>query len=173
MPDFLNPSSRLEAYIFFSILASRSIEELNNSTALQSPSIRETKSVHVATVFPSGVPRRIQSLSVSLGPLNETESFPEESEITTTSAPVHSPSEAELRTNSGVIRNPGNRNFMEPSSKNGFGLTSSETSVRFWQNDSPSKYSILLDLLWTFKSWWIFWRHHFKTFAVSKKKVFP
>ncbi|XP_039698924.1 protein HEG homolog 1 [Pteropus medius] len=117
--------------------ASRSIEELNNSTALQSPSIRETKSVHVATVFPSGVPRRIQSLSVSLGPLNETESFPEESEITTTSAPVHSPSEAELRTNSGVIRNPGNRNFMEPSSKNGFGLTSSETSVRFWQNDSP------------------------------------
>ncbi|XP_015990672.2 protein HEG homolog 1 isoform X3 [Rousettus aegyptiacus] len=118
--------------------ASRSIEELSNSTALQSSSVRETKSVHVATTFPSGIPRRIQSISVSLGPLNETESFPEDSKITTTSVSVRSsPSEAELRRNSGIIRNPGNRNFMEPSSENRFGLPSSETSVRFWQNDSP------------------------------------
>ncbi|KAM5276169.1 protein HEG homolog 1 isoform 2-T2 [Hipposideros larvatus] len=114
------------------------VEELNNSTALQSPSVSRTKSVHVATTFPSGVPRAIQSLTVSLGPQNETETYPEDSEIAMTSAPVHSsPSEAELRRNSEVIRNPGDREFSELSTENGFGLTSSEGSVGFWQNDSP------------------------------------
>uniref|UniRef100_A0A671F052 Heart development protein with EGF like domains 1 n=1 Tax=Rhinolophus ferrumequinum TaxID=59479 RepID=A0A671F052_RHIFE len=117
---------------------SGSMEELNNSTALRSPSVSRTKSVHVATTFPSGVPRVIQSLAVSLGPLNETETFPEDSEIAMTSASVHSsPSEAELRRNSEIIRNPGVGESSELSTENGLGLTSSKVSVGFWQNDSP------------------------------------
>lgn len=140
------------------------MEELNNSTALRSPSVSRTKSVHVATTFPSGVPRVIQSLAVSLGPLNETETFPEDSEIAMTSASVHSsPSEAELRRNSEIIRNPRVGESSELSTENGLGLTSSKVSVGFWQNDSPSKYSILLHLLWTFKNCWIFLRDHFKS----------
>ncbi|KAF5924046.1 hypothetical protein HPG69_010478 [Diceros bicornis minor] len=122
-----------------STVASKSMEELNKSTALQSPSVSWIKRVHVATTFPDGVPRTLQSLTVSPGPLNETESFPMDSEIATTSASVNStPSEAELKGNSEVISNPGDGKFIEPSTKNGFGLTSSEVSVGFWQNDSPT-----------------------------------
>ncbi|XP_074186720.1 protein HEG homolog 1 isoform X2 [Rhinolophus sinicus] len=118
--------------------ASGSMEELNNSTVLRSPSVSRTKSVHVATTFPSGVPRVIQSLAVSLGPLNETETSPEDSEIAMTSASVHSsPYEAELRRNSEIIRNPGDGEFSELSTENGLALTSSKVSVGFWQNDSP------------------------------------
>ncbi|XP_054431157.1 protein HEG homolog 1 isoform X2 [Pteronotus mesoamericanus] len=114
------------------------LEELSNSTALQSPFISRTKSMHVATTVPSGDPRVIQSSPVSLGLLNETESFPEDTEITTTLASVYSsPSDAELRRNTGLIRNPGHGEFTESSTENGFGLSSSEGSVGFWQNDSP------------------------------------
>ncbi|XP_014638486.1 PREDICTED: protein HEG homolog 1 [Ceratotherium simum simum] len=122
-----------------STVASKSMEELNKSTALQSPSVSWIKRVHIATTFPDGVPRTLQSLTVSPGPLNETESFPMDSEIATTSASVHStPSEAELKGNSEVISNPGDGKFIEPSTKNGFGLTSSDVSVGFWRNDSPT-----------------------------------
>ncbi|XP_036205170.1 protein HEG homolog 1 isoform X2 [Myotis myotis] len=118
--------------------ASGSTEELNNSTAPQSPSVSWAKSVQVATTFPSGVPRVTQSVAVSAGQLNETEGFSEDAEVATTSASVHSsPSEAELRRNTGVTRSLGDGKFSESSTENGFGLTSSEVAVGFWQNDSP------------------------------------
>ncbi|XP_046514770.1 protein HEG homolog 1, partial [Equus quagga] len=120
-------------------LASESMEEVNSSTALQSPSVSQTKRVPVATTFPDGVPRMLQSSTVSLGPLNETESFPKDSEIATTSASVHSsPSDAESKRNDEVMGNPGHGEFTEPFTENGFGLTSSEVSVGLWQNDSPT-----------------------------------
>ncbi|XP_036205173.1 protein HEG homolog 1 isoform X5 [Myotis myotis] len=119
--------------------ASGSTEELNNSTAPQSPSVSWAKSVQVATTFPSGVPRVTQSVAVSAGQLNETEGFSEDAEVATTSASVHSsPSEAELRRNTGVTRSLGDGKFSESSTENGFGLTSSEVAVGFWQNDSPA-----------------------------------
>uniref|UniRef100_A0A9L0IID8 Uncharacterized protein n=1 Tax=Equus asinus TaxID=9793 RepID=A0A9L0IID8_EQUAS len=119
--------------------ASESMEEVNSSTALQSPSVSQTKRVPVATTFPDGVPRMLQSSTVSLGPLNETESFPEDSEIATTSASVHSsPSDAESKRNDEVMGNPGHGEFTKPFTENGFGLTSSEVSVGLWQNDSPT-----------------------------------
>ncbi|XP_059543586.1 protein HEG homolog 1 isoform X2 [Myotis daubentonii] len=118
--------------------ASGSTEELNNSTAPQSPSVSWAKSVQVATTFPNGVPRVTQSVAVSAGQLNETEGFSEDTEVTPTSASVHSsPSEAELRRNTGITRSLGDGKFSESSTENGFGLTSSEITVGFWQNDSP------------------------------------
>ncbi|XP_045041707.2 protein HEG homolog 1 isoform X2 [Desmodus rotundus] len=114
-------------------------EGLSNSTALWSPFVSRTKRVHAATTLPSDDPRVVQSSPVSLGPLNETESFPEDAEVTTTSAPVRSsPSDAEWRRNTGAMRNPGRGEFTEPSAGNAVGLSSSEGSVGFWQNDSPS-----------------------------------
>ncbi|XP_032486018.1 protein HEG homolog 1 isoform X4 [Phocoena sinus] len=119
--------------------ASASTEDLNNSTAVHSPSVSGTKSVHVATVFPDGVLKMLQSLAISPGPLNETERFPEDSEMTTTSGSVHSShSEAGWRRNSGVIRSPGDGELTKPSTENGVGLTSSKVSWEFWQNDSPT-----------------------------------
>ncbi|EPQ11995.1 Protein HEG like protein 1 [Myotis brandtii] len=118
--------------------ASGSMEELNNSTAPQSPSVSWAKSVQVATTFPNGVPRETQSVAVSVGWLNETEGFSEDAEVAPTSASVHSsPSEAELRRNTGITRSLGDGKFSESSTENGFGLTSSEVAVGFWQNDSP------------------------------------
>ncbi|XP_059866819.1 protein HEG homolog 1 [Delphinus delphis] len=119
--------------------SSGSTEDLNNSTAVHSPSVSGTKSVHVATMFPDGVLKMLQSLAISPGPLNETERFPEDSEMTTTSAAVHSShSEAGWRRNSGVIRSPGDGELTKPSTENGVGLTSSKVSWEFWQNDSPT-----------------------------------
>lgn len=97
--------------------------------------------MRVAATFPSGVPGRLQSVSVSLQPLSETESFPKDSEIATTSLSTHSSSlEAEFQGTKEVTRKPGAGESIEPSTENGFGPASSGVSVRFWQNDSPSKY---------------------------------
>nr|XP_058920319.1 protein HEG homolog 1 isoform X3 [Kogia breviceps] len=135
------PLSRTPAYFPPSdqSASSGSTEDLKNSTAVHSPSVSGTKSVRVATMFPDGFPRMLQSLAISPGPLNETERFPEDSEMTTTSASVHSsPSEAGWRRNSGVIRSPGDEELTKPSTENGVGLTSSKVSGEFWQNDSPT-----------------------------------
>nr|XP_025731371.1 protein HEG homolog 1 [Callorhinus ursinus] len=119
--------------------ASGSTEVLNNSTVLPSALASRTEGMHVATTLPSGVPGMLQSLTISLRPLNETESFLKDSEIARTSVSAHSSHfEAGLQRNSEVIRNPGDGGFIEPSTENGFGLTSSTVSVGFWQNDSPT-----------------------------------
>ncbi|XP_058151653.1 protein HEG homolog 1 isoform X2 [Dasypus novemcinctus] len=119
---------------------SGSMKELNNSPALSSsPLVSHTKSGHVATTVTDGGPRMPQSLTVTLGPRNETDGFPRYSGTATTSASVHSsPAIEELKRNSRTIGNPGVGGFIEPSTENGFGLASSETSVGFWQNDSPT-----------------------------------
>ncbi|KAL4677769.1 hypothetical protein H8959_020443 [Pygathrix nigripes] len=114
--------------------SSESTEKLNSSTGLQSSSVRQTKTMHVATVFTDGGPRTLRSLTVSLGPVSKTEGFPKDSKIATTSASVHlSPSAVESRRNSRVTGNPGDGEFIEPSTENEFGLTSLH-----WQNDSPT-----------------------------------
>ncbi|XP_077623756.1 protein HEG homolog 1 isoform X1 [Crocuta crocuta] len=119
--------------------SSGSTEMLNNSTTLRRALVNGTEGVHVTTMLPSGVPRMLQSLTGSPPPLNETEHSPEDSEIATTSVSARSsPFEAELRRNSGVIRNAGDGEFIEPSTEDGFVLTSSGVSVGFWQNDSPT-----------------------------------
>uniref|UniRef100_A0A8C9KWD5 Protein HEG homolog 1 n=1 Tax=Panthera tigris altaica TaxID=74533 RepID=A0A8C9KWD5_PANTA len=119
--------------------SSGSTEMLNNSTTLRSTLLNGTQSVRVTTTLPSGVPGMLQSLTGSPRPLNETEHSPKDSEIAMTSVSARSsPFEAELRRGSGVIRNPGDGEFTEPSTENGFGLTSSGVSVEFWQNDSPT-----------------------------------
>ncbi|XP_057594789.1 protein HEG homolog 1 isoform X2 [Hippopotamus amphibius kiboko] len=119
--------------------SSESTEDLSSSTAVHSPSVSGTESVHGATTFPSGVPRTLQSLAFSPGRLNETECFPKGSEIATTSASTRSsPSEAESRRNSGVVGSSGNGRFTELPPENGFGLTSSKASGEFWRNDSPT-----------------------------------
>ncbi|KAM5155152.1 protein HEG homolog 1 isoform 2-T2 [Callospermophilus lateralis] len=114
--------------------ASASIKELNNSTALQSPLVNQTKSTHVATTFTDSVSRILRSLTVSLGPINKTESFPKDSKIATTSVSVpSSPSTVESRSNSRVTKNPEDGEFIEPSTENEFGVTSLH-----WQNDSTT-----------------------------------
>uniref|UniRef100_A0A8W4FPP4 Heart development protein with EGF like domains 1 n=1 Tax=Sus scrofa TaxID=9823 RepID=A0A8W4FPP4_PIG len=113
-------------------------EDLNNSTAVQHPSAHGTKSARVTTV-PTGVSRMLQSLAVHPGPLMETEPFSEDTATATTSASAHSsPPEAESRRNSEVVGSPGDGAFMEPSTENAFGLTSSKVSVESGQNDSPT-----------------------------------
>ncbi|XP_035927541.2 protein HEG homolog 1 isoform X3 [Halichoerus grypus] len=120
-------------------IASGSTEVLNSSTVLPSALASRTESMHVATTLPSGVPGLLQSLTISLRPLNKTESFLKDSEIARTSVSAHSSHfEAGLQRNSEVIRNPGDGGFIEPSTENGFGLASSRVSVGFWQNDSPT-----------------------------------
>ncbi|XP_021562028.1 protein HEG homolog 1 [Carlito syrichta] len=114
--------------------SSERVELLNNSTGLQGSSVSQTKNTHVATTFTDGAPRMLRSLTVSLEPINETEVFPEDSKIATTSASAHSsPSAVESRRNSGITRNPATGEFIEPSTENEFGLTSLH-----WQNDSPT-----------------------------------
>nr|KAF6382151.1 heart development protein with EGF like domains 1 [Pipistrellus kuhlii] len=118
--------------------ASGSMDELNHSTAPQSPWVSWAKSVQVATTFPSGVPRGTPSLAVSAGQLSDTESLSEDAEATPTSASAHSsPAVAELRRNAGMTGRLGDGTFSEASTENGFGLTSSEVSAGLWQNDSP------------------------------------
>ncbi|XP_064218196.1 protein HEG homolog 1 isoform X2 [Aotus nancymaae] len=114
--------------------SSGSTEKLNKSTGLQSPSVSQGKTMHVATMFTDGGPRTLRSLTVSLGPVNNTEGFPEDSRIAMTSASVHpSPSAVESRSNRGVTGIPGDGEFIEPSTDHEFGLTSLH-----WQNDSPT-----------------------------------
>uniref|UniRef100_A0A8D1BAX7 Heart development protein with EGF like domains 1 n=1 Tax=Sus scrofa TaxID=9823 RepID=A0A8D1BAX7_PIG len=116
-------------------------EDLNNSTAVQHPSAHGTKSARVTTV-PTGVSRMLQSLAVHPGPLMETEPFSEDTATATTSASAHSsPPEAESRRNSEVVGSPGDGAFMEPSTENAFGLTSSKVSVESGQNDSPKQHT--------------------------------
>ncbi|XP_036059541.1 protein HEG homolog 1 [Onychomys torridus] len=104
---------------------SGSIKNFNNSTALQSPSVTQTKSTHVTNTFTNGVLRMLRSLTVSMEPINETESFPEHSRIAITSASVHSaPSVVDSRTNSGLTESLGDGEGMGPSTENGFGLPS-------------------------------------------------
>ncbi|XP_068824603.1 protein HEG homolog 1 [Capricornis sumatraensis] len=119
--------------------SSGSIEDLNSSTAVHSSSVSGTKSVHVATMFPNSVRRTPQASVISLRPLNETEHFPEDSDIAITSSSVHpSPSEADLRRSSGVFGSPGDGAFTGLSTEGAFGLTPSNVSREFWQNDSPT-----------------------------------
>ncbi|KAM6162382.1 protein HEG homolog 1 [Erethizon dorsatum] len=110
-----------------------SIKELN-ANVFQSPSVSQTKSMHVATAFTDGAPRELQPSTVSLGPINKTVGFPEDSKITTTSATVHSsPSAVELRRNGSITKNPADEEFIEQSTENEFDLTSLHK-----QNDSPT-----------------------------------
>ncbi|KAL2804979.1 protein HEG-like protein 1 precursor [Daubentonia madagascariensis] len=114
--------------------SSGSMEELNNSTGLQSPSVSQTKSTRAATTFTDGVPRTLRSLPLSLGPTNETEGFPEDSETATAAASVRSSlAVVESKRNSHVTGNPGDGEFTEPSPENELRLTSLH-----WQNDSPT-----------------------------------
>ncbi|XP_076974205.1 protein HEG homolog 1 [Tamandua tetradactyla] len=130
-PTYSPPSDHPSPY--------ESMKEPNNSTDLSSPSISQTQDGHVASTFTDGGPRMRHTLPVSVGPRNETSSFPGDSENATTSALVHSsPSIKGLKRNSRIIENPGDEEFTEPSTENGFELTSSEISMRFWQNDSPT-----------------------------------
>ncbi|XP_017656028.2 protein HEG homolog 1 isoform X2 [Nannospalax galili] len=111
--------------------SSGSTKKHNNSTALQSPSVTQTQSSHLASTFTNGAPRTLQSLTVSMKPINETEGFPEGSKTATASASVHSsPTMVDSRTNSRLAGNPGD--VIEPSTEHEFGLTSLD-----WQSDSP------------------------------------
>ncbi|XP_042638062.1 protein HEG homolog 1 [Orycteropus afer afer] len=141
-PELSSPHfSRTSAYSPSSDRSSPSgsIKMLNNFTAFNNPSVSQTKTMYDATMFTDSVPRMVQSLPVSLGPVNETEHFPESSEIGTTSASVHSsPSVEDSSRHSRVTGNLGNGESIEPSTENGFGLISSEISMGFWQSDSPT-----------------------------------
>ncbi|KAM6223946.1 protein HEG homolog 1 [Rhynchocyon petersi] len=111
----------------------------DNFTVFKSPSVSHTKGPHDATTFPDGVPRMPQSVPVSLRPRNETAGFLEYSKIAMTSASVHfAPSAEEVRRDSRVTENLGDEELIEPSTENGFGLTSSEMSRGLWQSDSPT-----------------------------------
>ncbi|XP_021115254.1 protein HEG homolog 1 isoform X1 [Heterocephalus glaber] len=108
----------------------------HNSRIFQSPSVSQTKSMHVATTFTddASAPRELQSLPVSLGPINKTVGFPEDSKIAATSATVHSsPSVVELRRNRSIAKNPADEEFIQPSTESEFDITSSHK-----QNDSPT-----------------------------------
>ncbi|XP_021115264.1 protein HEG homolog 1 isoform X3 [Heterocephalus glaber] len=109
----------------------------HNSRIFQSPSVSQTKSMHVATTFTddASAPRELQSLPVSLGPINKTVGFPEDSKIAATSATVHSsPSVVELRRNRSIAKNPADEEFIQPSTESEFDITSSHK-----QNDSPTQ----------------------------------
>ncbi|XP_006884363.1 PREDICTED: protein HEG homolog 1 [Elephantulus edwardii] len=119
--------------------SSESTKELSSFTAFKSPLESQTKNKLDATTFTDSVPRVPQSSPVSLRPSNETEDFPKDSKISTTSASVHSPpSSEELGGNSRVTENLGNEEHVEPSTENAFGFTSSEIVMGFWQSDSPT-----------------------------------
>ncbi|XP_051047340.1 protein HEG homolog 1 isoform X2 [Phodopus roborovskii] len=117
-----------------SSLSSGSIKNVNNSTDPQSPSVTQTKITHVTNTFANGVPRMLRSLTVSVEPINERESFHEHSRIAITSASVHSsPSVVDSRTDSRLTESLGDGEGIEPSTENGLGLPSIH-----WQSDSPT-----------------------------------
>ncbi|CAH6792285.1 Heg1 [Phodopus roborovskii] len=114
--------------------SSGSIKNVNNSTDPQSPSVTQTKITHVTNTFANGVPRMLRSLTVSVEPINERESFHEHSRIAITSASVHSsPSVVDSRTDSRLTESLGDGEGIEPSTENGLGLPSIH-----WQSDSPT-----------------------------------
>ncbi|XP_060226263.1 protein HEG homolog 1 isoform X2 [Meriones unguiculatus] len=109
-------------------------KSLNNSTSLQSSSVTQTKSTHVTSTFTNGVQRLLQSLTVGVEPINETESSSEHSRLAITSASVHSsPSGVDSRTNSRPAESLGEGEGTEPSTEHGYGFP----SIR-WQSDSPA-----------------------------------
>ncbi|XP_069884964.1 protein HEG homolog 1 [Dipodomys merriami] len=102
--------------------SSERMEGFNDGvTGVHSPSGSHRKSMHAASTLTDGVPRVLRSLAVSLAPVNETEGFPDHFRTATTSL---SPTVNELRTNSKVTENPGDEEFLEPSTENEFGFTS-------------------------------------------------
>lgn len=118
-----------------SVLASGSIKNFTDSANLQSLSVTQTKSTHVTNTFTDGVTRMLRSLTVSVEPVNETESLPVHSRIAVTSASVPSPpSVGDSRTDSRLTERPGDGEGIEPSIENGVGIPSIH-----WQSDSPSK----------------------------------
>ncbi|XP_040859017.1 protein HEG homolog 1-like isoform X1 [Ochotona curzoniae] len=124
------PTSSFEVHIL-AVSVSGSVKELSHSSAAESPVVSETKRMHAAAAtFTDGVPRMLRSLTVSLQPANETESFSEDSKTATSST---SPSVEESRRNSSLSRSPGGGEFTEPSTEGEFGHTS-----LYWQSDSPT-----------------------------------
>ncbi|CAO2631638.1 Protein HEG homolog 1 [Lemmus lemmus] len=114
--------------------SSGSIKNFNDSTNLQSLSVTQTKSTHATNTFTDGVPRMLRSLTVSVEPVNETESLSAHSRIAIMSASVPSPpSVVDSRTNSRLTENLGDREGIEPSTENGVGIPSIH-----WQSDSPT-----------------------------------
>ncbi|XP_034370862.1 protein HEG homolog 1 [Arvicanthis niloticus] len=113
--------------------SSGSIKNGNNFTALQNPSLTQTKSMLVTDTFTNGVPRTLRSLPVDVEPANETEGFPEHSRLAITSMSVHSsPSVKDSRTNSGLTERLGDGEGTELSTENGYRLPSIH-----WQSDAP------------------------------------
>lgn len=120
-------------HIFPSVLASGSMRNGNNFTALQNPSITQTKSMLITDTFTNGVPRTPRSLPVSVEPTNETEGFPERSRLAITSVSVHSsPSAKDSRTDSRLTEHLGDGEGAELFTENGYGFP----SIR-WQSDAP------------------------------------
>ncbi|XP_013207059.1 protein HEG homolog 1 isoform X1 [Microtus ochrogaster] len=114
--------------------SSGSIKNFNDSANLQSLSVTQTKSTHVTNTFTDGVTRMLWSLTVSVEPVNETESLPAHSRIAVTSASVPSPpSVGDSRTDSRLTERPGDGEGIEPSIENGVGIPSIH-----WQSDSPT-----------------------------------
>ncbi|XP_029400283.1 protein HEG homolog 1 isoform X2 [Mus pahari] len=114
--------------------SSGSIKNGNNFTALQNPSVTQTKSMLITDTYTNGVPRTLRSLPVSVDPAHETEGFPEHSRLGITSVAVHSsPSVKDSRTNSGLTERLGDGGGAELSTENGYGLPSIH-----WQSDAPS-----------------------------------
>lgn len=107
-----------------STLSPGTMKELN-FRIFQSPLVRQTKRMHVvhATVA-DGAPRELQSLTLSLGPVNKALGFPEDSRIAATSATAHSsPSVVELRRSSSITKSPPGEESIEPSTKSEFDIT--------------------------------------------------
>lgn len=112
--------------------SSGSIKNGNNFTALQNPSVTQTKSMLITDTYTNGVPRTLRSLPVGVDPANETEGFPEHSRLGITSLSLHSsPSVKDSRTNSGLTEHLGDGEGTELSTENGYGLPSIH-----WQSDA-------------------------------------
>ncbi|XP_057619622.1 protein HEG homolog 1 isoform X2 [Chionomys nivalis] len=117
-----------------SSLSSGSIKNFTDPSNLQSLSVTQTKSTHATNTFTDGVTRMLRSLTVSMEPVNETESLPAHSRIFVTSASVPSPpSVGDSRTESRLTERPGDGEGIEPSTENGVGIPSIH-----WQSDSPT-----------------------------------
>lgn len=114
--------------------SSGSIKNGNNFTALQNPSVTQTKSMLITDTYTNGVPRTLRSLPVGVDPADETEGFPEHSRLGITSMSVRSsPSVKDSRTNTGLTEHLGDGEGTELSTENGYGLPSIH-----WQSDAPS-----------------------------------
>ncbi|XP_075412421.1 protein HEG homolog 1 isoform X1 [Tenrec ecaudatus] len=116
--------------------SSGSITALNTLTTFSNPSVGQTESAHDGALRTAGAPRILQSLPVPLGPVNERVHLPDDSGIALTSP--SSPTEEESRRDSRVTGNLGDGEVVEPSTENGFGLTSSKISKGFLESNSPT-----------------------------------